>query len=162
MYQDTQSTRVKRDGQPFLSPRELRDDSPYTKPKSRRARNFHAAYKTGTAPPPRHLHRRPSLRNLRAGAQKDVGLAVCCAEGAGGSVVGPGLVGETLEGAFSAVSTPISVSHGLFCSILRDIQDWQAFVPLRYSHQNFTLFPITSQNFGDFVGEFFGFQLVHN
>ena len=37
---------------------------------------------------------------------------------------------ETLEGSFSAVSTPIFASKYSFCSVFRDLQDCHTFAPL--------------------------------
>ena len=37
---------------------------------------------------------------------------------------------QTLEGSFSAVSTPIFTSKYSFCSVFRDLQDYHTFAPL--------------------------------
>ena len=44
--------------------------------------------------------------------------------------------GQTLQGSFSSVSTPPIARVGAFFSILRDLQDFQSFAPLRI--QNFS------------------------
>ena len=44
------------------------------------------------------------------------------------ATVGPPF-GETLEGSFSAVSTPIFATKYTFCSIFRDLQDLHSFAP---------------------------------
>ena len=44
--------------------------------------------------------------------------------------------GQTLQGSFSAVSTPLIVRVGSFFSVFRDLQDFQSFAPLRI--QNFS------------------------
>ena len=53
---------------------------------------------------------------------------------------------QTLEGSFSAVSTPIFATKYSFCSIFRYLQDLQTFAPLRV--QNLLIF--FSQNFAKF------------
>ena len=47
--------------------------------------------------------------------------------------VGSRQAGQTLEGSFSAVSTPIFASKYAFFSIFRDVQDSYTFAPLRHS-----------------------------
>ena len=37
---------------------------------------------------------------------------------------------QTLEGSFSAVSTPIFATKYSFCSVFRDLQDFQSFAPI--------------------------------
>ena len=41
---------------------------------------------------------------------------------------------KTLEGSFSAVSTPIFASKYSFCSVFRDLQDCHTFAPVSYTH----------------------------
>ena len=56
---------------------------------------------------------------------------------------------ETLEGSFSAVSTPIFATKYSFCSIFRDLQDLQTFAPLHF--QNLLIFFLKIlQNFNEF------------
>ena len=56
---------------------------------------------------------------------------------------------QTLEGSFSAVSTPIFTTKASFCSIFRDLQDLQSCAPLR--SQNYSkirqVFPYSCSNF---------------
>ena len=42
--------------------------------------------------------------------------------------------GQTLEGSFSAVSTPVFASKYSFFQVFRDLQDSQTFAPLRTQH----------------------------
>ena len=57
--------------------------------------------------------------------------------------------GQTLQGSFSAVSTPIFATKYSFFSIFRDLRDLQSFAPLR--SQNFNK---KSSNFLTFFTEF--------
>ena len=43
---------------------------------------------------------------------------------------------ETLEGSFSAVSTPLIARNGAFCSIFRDLPDLHTFAPLKLEKFN--------------------------
>ena len=54
---------------------------------------------------------------------------------------------QTLEGSFSAVSTPIFASKYSFCSVFRDLQDCHTFAPLE------------AQNLRKFLSNFFIFLL---
>ena len=73
----------------------------------------------------------------------------CLSDPGGG--VGSRQVGQTLEGSFSAVSTPIFASKYAFFSIFRDVQDSYTFAPLRHSKfADFCNFWKNSVNFPDF------------
>ena len=52
---------------------------------------------------------------------------------------------QTLEGSFSAVSTPIFASKASFCSVFRNLQDCHTFAPLE------------AQNLRKFLSNFFIF-----
>ena len=54
---------------------------------------------------------------------------------------------QTLEGSFSAVSTPIFASKASFCSVFRNLQDCHTFAPLE------------TQNLHKFLSNFFIFLL---